>query len=65
MNSTMLPSFHFGMNYQRFAAARLKIMSEKIALLLHRHVDVPWLLHNLTFDGKLCLCDDKKNAAFV
>ena len=23
-----------------------------------------WLLHNLTLDGKLCLCDDK-NAAFV
>ena len=41
--------------------------SEKIALLLHRHVDVPCSLvvtYNLSLDGKLCLRDDK-NAAFV
>ena len=47
----------------------LKIaLSQKFALLLHPHVDVPfrtvWLLHNLTLDGKLCLRDDK-NAASV
>ena len=53
MNSTVLPSLQFGINYQGFAAARLawpvyvddgKLeygLSEKIALLLHRHVDVP------------------------
>ena len=37
-------------------------MSEKIALLLHPHVDVPYSLvvtYNLTLDGKLCLHDDK------
>ncbi len=43
-------------------------LSEKIALLLHPHVDVPyttvWLLRNLTFYGKLCLRVDK-NAVFV
>ena len=52
-NSTVLPSFQFGMNCHGFAAARLTwptyidgrkleiALSEKIALLLHRHVDVP------------------------
>ena len=54
-NSAVLPSFQFGMNCQGFAAARLTwpayvdgrklenrlVLSEKIALLLHRHVDVP------------------------
>ena len=36
-------------------------MSEKIALLLHPHVDVPcsWLLRNLTLYGKLCFRDEK------
>ena len=54
MNSTVLPSFHFGMN--SFAAARLtwpdtmtagkvKIaLPEMIAVLSHLHVDVPWSL---------------------
>ena len=57
MNSTVLPSFHFGMNHQGFAAARQKcpaygsamvgnvkiVLSEKwIVLLLHPHVDVPY-----------------------
>ena len=63
------------MNRYGFAAARLRwpayltvgngkiTLSEKIALLLHPHVDVP-LLRNLTLDGKLCLSDDK-NAAFL
>ena len=45
----MLPCLHFGMNRQCFDAVRLawpaydvKIaLSEKIALLLHPHVDVP------------------------
>ena len=51
MNSTALPSRYFGTHRQCFAAFRLtwlaysdgrKIaLSEKIALLLHRHVDVP------------------------
>ena len=53
MNSTALPSRYFGTHRQRFAAARLtwlgyapvgnvKIaLSENIALLLGRHVDVP------------------------
>ena len=54
MNLTVLPSFQFGMNCQCFAAARLpwlayvdgrklenSPLSEKIALLLHRHVAVP------------------------
>ena len=48
MKSIVMPSFQFGMNYQGFAApilawpGNLKIaLSEKIALLLHRHVDVP------------------------
>ena len=45
-------------------AGNLKIaLSEKIALLLHRHVDVPCSLV-VTLDGKLCVRDDK-NAAFV
>ena len=52
MNSTVLPSFQFGMNSKCFAAARLtwpvgnvKIaLPEKIAILLHPHVDVPWTL---------------------
>ena len=53
MNSTVLPSFHFGVNPQGFAAARptwpaygnVKIvLSEKIVLLLHPHVDVPYSL---------------------
>ena len=53
INSTALPYLQFGMDCQGFAAARLtwaacidggnlKIaLSENIALLLHRHVDVP------------------------
>ena len=55
MNSTMSQSRYFGMNRQCFAVSRLmwpgqvestvgkvKIaLSEKIALLLHPHVDVP------------------------
>ena len=53
MNSTVSPSHYFGMNCQGFAAARLtwlpvenvKIaLSEKIALLLHPHVEVPYCL---------------------
>ena len=68
------------MNHQGFVAARPTcpaydagrkseiVLSEKIALLLHPHVDVPfrtvWLLRNLSLDGELCLCDDK-NAAFL
>ena len=56
MNLTVLPSFHFGMNHQSFAAAgptcrarhtsmvgNVKmVVSEKIVLLLHPHVDVPY-----------------------
>ena len=54
MNSTVLSYFDFGMNRECFAAARLtwpayndgrklKIaLPEKIALLLHPDVDVPW-----------------------
>ena len=40
--------------------------SEKIALSLHPHVDVPWslIVRNLALDGKLYLRDDK-NAVFV
>ena len=48
-------------------AGNLEItLSVKIALLLHRHVDVPYnlVVRNLTLDGKLCLRDDK-NATFV
>ena len=57
MNSTVSPSCYFGMNHQGFDAARLtwpayadgienvKIgLSQKIALLLHPHVDVPFSL---------------------
>ena len=42
------------------------VISEKIVLLLHPHVDVPtvWLLCNLSLDGQLCL-RDSKNAAFL
>ena len=79
MISTALPYRYFGTHRQCFAAFRftwlahsamvgnVKIaLPEKIAFMLHRHVDVPCslLLHNLTLDGKLCLRDDK-NAAFV
>ena len=78
MNSTALPSRYFGTHRQCFAAfiltwlaysdgiGNVKIaLSEKIALLLHRHTfRAVWLLHNLTLDGKLCLRDGK-NAAFV
>ena len=45
-------------------------LSEKSALLLHRHVDVPcslvvaYLYINLTLDGKLCLRDDKNAVSF-
>ena len=42
-------------------------LSEKIALLLHSHVDVPYSLVcyiTFTLNGKLCLCDEK-NAAFA
>ena len=51
MNSTVLAALQFGLNCQGFAVARLQwpayvdgrkiALSEKIALLLHRHVDVP------------------------
>ena len=52
MNSTALPYRYFGTHRQWFAAARLRWpayddgrkredSSEKIALLLHLHVDVP------------------------
>ena len=55
MNSTLLPCSQFGMNSQGFSAARLTwpglgrrqgklkniALSENIASLLHRHVDVP------------------------
>ena len=75
MISTGLPYLQFSMNCQGFSPARLtwpgqhtttvgnvKIAQpENIALLLHPHV---WSLRNLTFEGKLCLRDDK-NAAFV
>ena len=43
------------------------VLSEKIVLLLHRHVDVLFhlrLLRNLSLDGELCLRDGK-NAAFL
>ena len=53
MNSTVVPSLHFGMNCKCFPAARLTwppyddgrkreiAPPEKIALLLHPQVDVP------------------------
>ena len=44
-------------------AGNMKIaLPEKIALLLHPHVDVRgvWLLRNLTLDDKLCLRYEKK-----
>ena len=58
MNSTVVPSFHFGMNHQGIAAARPTcpvydagrktvypvVISESIVLLLHPHVDVPYSL---------------------
>ena len=42
------------------------VLSEKIVLLLHPHVDVRtvWLLRNLSLDGQLCL-RDSKNAEFL
>ena len=42
------------------------ILSEKIVLLLHPHVDVHTvcLLRNLSLDGQLCL-HDSKNAEFL
>ena len=42
------------------------VISEKIALMLHPHVDVRtvWLFRNLSLDGQLCL-RDSKNAAFL
>ena len=42
------------------------VLSEKIALLLHPHVDVRtvWLLHNLSLDGQLCL-RDSNNAVLL
>ena len=71
----MLPSFHFGMNRQCFAAARLTWPThvdggkrEKssvwkdliiVASTCRRSVQ-----YKLILDGKLCLRDDK-NAAFV
>ena len=43
------------------------VISEKIVLLLHPHVDVPtvWLLHNLSLDGHLCLRDSKNAVFFI
>ena len=40
------------------------VISEKIVLLLHSHVDVRtvWLLRNLSLDGELCLLDSKNDA---
>ena len=79
MNSTVLPCFQFGMNFQGFAVARLTLPAYvdgrklenssvcKDRILLHRHVDIPYSLvvtYNLTLDGKLCIRDDK-NASFV
>ena len=42
------------------------VLSEKIVLLSHPHVEVRtvWLLRNLSLDGQLCL-RDSKNAAFL
>ena len=42
------------------------VLSEKIVLLLHPHVDVRtvWLLGNLSLHGQLCL-RDSKNAVFL
>ena len=76
MNSTVPPSFHFGMNHQGQRARHtstvrnLKIdLSENIVLLLHPRVNVPysrtsWLLRNLSLDGEVCLRNDK-NVAFL
>ena len=57
MNSTVSPSFHFGMSHQGLAllpghrtrhtstVGNVKIaLSEKIVLLLHPRVDVPYSL---------------------
>ena len=43
------------------------VLSEKIVLLLHPHVDVRtiWLLRNLSLDGQLCLRDSKNSAFFI
>ena len=64
MTATMLPSFHFGMDHQGFAAAWLScpvyddgrniVLSEKIVLFL-----TVWLLRNLNQDGELYLRDGK------
>ena len=42
------------------------VLSEKIVLVLHPHVDVRtvWLLRNLCSDDQLCL-RDSKNVAFL
>ena len=42
------------------------VLSEKIALVLHPHVDVRtvWLLRNSSLDDQLCL-HDSKNVAFL
>ena len=78
MNSTVLPSFQFGINCQGFAAARLtwpayvdgrKLENSCLKISHYCCIDMSmfravWLLDNLTLDGKLCLRDDK-NAAFV
>ena len=78
MNSTVLPSFQFGMNCQCFFAARLtwptyvdgrKLENSYLKRSHYCCIDMytfraVWLLHNLTLDGKLCLRDDK-NVAFV
>ena len=40
------------------------VLSEKIVLLLHPHVDV-WLLRNLSLDGQLCVRDSKNAAFFI
>ena len=48
MKSTISPYCHFGMHDQGLPAARLRnieiALFEKIVLLLHPHVDVPYSL---------------------
>ena len=62
MISTGLPYLQFSMN---FSLARLTWPAYDDGRK-RENVDVPWslVLRNLTFDGKVCLRDDK-NAAFV
>ena len=57
MISTGLPYLQFSMNSQGFSPARFTWPTHDGGRKRENRV---WSLRNLTLDGKLCLCDDKK-----